>query len=198
VVALVALAAAMPVLAAVVWTPGATGTITFVNVNQYGTDWQSAPPIDPKGPVGVMSYTAAVLTTQTATPEELVTFAFTASRLRAGVEYALINQFALHDQDDLLHFDVYVLGLGRANRAGLVSIKGCAPLAHLDEDPPRPGLSQVVGAPPRVSGARLGLVPNALLHPDDEHAAACFADADDVVLVSVLGVPIILPENWEP
>lgn len=198
-VALVALAVAVPVLARGLWTPGGSGTLTFVNVDQYGPDWQSVPPIDPRGPRGTMAYTASVLTTQTALPEQLVTFSFPGSRLCRGVEYALVNPFALRGEPlPSVDLDVYVLGYGRANRAGIVRIRGCAPLAHLNADPPQLGLSEVVDPGALVSGARLRLVPRALLHEnhDPQRLALYSMNNLDTVLVSVLGVPLILPDNW--
>lgn len=205
VVALIALAVAVPVVAGSLATPGGTGTLNFVNVNQYGPDWQSAPPINPRGPAGGMVYTTSVITTQTVEPQQFVSYAFTASRLCRGTNYALVNVFALHndptqvDPDDVA-LDVYVLGYGTANKAGIVCIKGCAPLAHLNADPPQLGLSEFLSGDGRTSGARLRLVATSLLQAEDnpEHVAEFFVRNGDGVLFSVLGVPLILPDNWVP
>jgi hypothetical protein len=188
-IALVALAVAVPVVAGSVGTPGATGTLNFVNVNQYGPNWQSAPPINPRGPVGSLAYTASVVTTQTEYPQEIVKYTFSASRLCPGKEYALVNIFGLHTPDAQI-IDVYILGRATANKAGVVCIKG---IATLDE------LAELADNEAWGSGARLRLVPDpdANLHFEVE-TDAWYVDADCAVLFSVLGIPLILPENWVP
>jgi hypothetical protein len=191
-VALVALAVAVPVVAGSMTTPGGTGTINFVNVNQYGPDWQSAPPINPKGPCGTFTYVASVQTTQCPEPQQYVQYTFSASKLSKGVEYALVNQFDLHDQE-ATQLDVHLLATGIANKAGILCLKGTATLDNLEE------FQQLA----RTSGARLRLIPNPTVnmpldeeHTDQDHGTVYVIDADLGVLFSVLGVPIILPENW--
>lgn len=186
-VALAALAVAVPVVAGVMTTPGATGTLNFVNVNQYA--YPDDPPMpDPRGPAGAMAFTASVLVTGSPeAPNELVRYTFTAAKLCRNTAYTLVNPYAIHDMAEDLY--VNVLGSGTTNRAGVLCIRGTATLG--DGGSGNNVLSEFQGAR-WASGARFQLVKT----EDLQTNVGTYIHRSDAVLFSVLGVPLVFPENW--
>lgn len=182
IVALVALAVAVPVVAGVMTTPGATGTLNFVNVNQYANP-DNPPAPDPKGPAGTMAFTASVLVSPEA-PDEFVSYTFNAVRLCPNTPYTLVNPaFIIADPN---HLRVNVLASGVTNKAGVLCIKGRATLGY--------GPNHIMQFDGSVwaSGARFQLVESGDVHEAGDY----WIERSDAVLFSVLGVPLVFPDNW--
>jgi hypothetical protein len=184
IMALVALAVAVPVVASVMATPGATGTLNFVNVNQYANP-DDPPAPDPSGPAGTMAFTASVLVTGSPeAPNEFVSYKFSAVRLCKNTSYTLVNPaFIIADPN---HLRVNVLASGVTNRAGVLCIKGRATLGYGADH-----LMQFDGTV-WASGARFQLVKSEDVHESDDS----WIERSDAVLFSVLGVPLVFPDNW--
>ena len=176
VVALAALAVAVPVVAGTLGIRGMNGVLIFTPHSVYDS---------PKGvaqtsqdPIGRMVFTTVVNPYRTA-------FAFTAVKLAPCQDYALVNPYSAFWLDDD-QVCVNIVAEGTTNKAGLLYLKGFADRDQL----------QQYDKEPWVSGAQLCLVPREDIQEWGQRDGY-YVGEKDAVLYSVLGLPIVLVKDYK-